>query len=196
MGAFVDRTGQRFGKWTALSYLGSSRWNCMCDCGVSAIIPTGNLTLGKSTSCGCAAGAKISAARYRHGTPPEHAIWSGIKTRCYNKNRKAYKDYGGRGITVCERWLHSFENFYADMGPRPGKGWSVDRKDNAKGYSPDNCVWATARDQAINRKRTIWVSVNGQRLCLKDACAAINIPLHVVQHRRQRGIPIVFALWG
>lgn len=83
---------------------------------------------------------------------PEHRVWRGMQERCYNARRQDWPDYGGRGITVCDRWRDSFETFLADMGPRPSPKHSVDRIDNAKGYEPGNCRWATATEQARNRR--------------------------------------------
>lgn len=97
-------------------------------------------------------------------------IWDGMKGRCYTKSNKNYKNYGASGITVCDRWLgkNGYENFCKDMGPRPGKEYSIDRIDGNKGYSPDNCRWATAKEQVLNQKNTIWVKYKGEIMCLYD----------------------------
>jgi hypothetical protein len=93
-----------------------------------------------------------------------------MTTRCTFKGHRSYKDYGGRGITVCDRWLgdHGFENFLADMGPNPGPGHSLERKDNSKGYSQDNCVWATKAEQDRNKRNNVWLSYNGETLIMSD----------------------------
>ena len=98
---------------------------------------------------------------------PEYKVWAGMKQRCSNPKSANWFDYGGRGITVCERWL-KFDNFYADMGPRPNDEHSLERRDGDAGYEPSNCVWATADVQARNKRNTRWITYKGETLCLRD----------------------------
>jgi hypothetical protein len=105
------------------------------------------------------------ANRKTHGMSqncPEYGIWKTMKRRCYNQNDKRYKDYGGRGITVCDRWKKDFMAFYTDMGPRPNPEMSVERADNNKGYGPDNCKWGTDLEQGMN-KRNVLILVVGEK---------------------------------
>lgn len=121
-----------------------------CECGVEKEIAVHSVKSGKTKSCGC---LRITKAR-THGMSkiPEYSIWIMMKARCHNKNNKDYKDYGEKGIFVCDRWRDSFENFIEDMGVRENRKLSLDRINNGKGYSPDNCRWATYSEQACNKK--------------------------------------------
>jgi hypothetical protein len=122
-----------------------------CDCGVEKEIRRAHVLSGAVVSCGCAKKRHGDAAGVR--PKPTYVSWQAMMSRCYTTSHSAYANYGGRGITVCERW-HTYEMFLADMGERP-LGLSLDRVDNALGYEPGNCRWSTASEQAQNQRRTV-----------------------------------------
>lgn len=150
MPKFKDLTGQRFGRLVAQRPERHGRYRCRCDCGGELIVSRGALATGATKSCGCLRRELAAARRTTHGQTysPTWWSWAGMHARCRNSKRK---NYGGRGITVCERW-RSFQNFFDDMGERP-PGMTLDRKDNDKGYEPSNCRWATPLEQAANQRR-------------------------------------------
>lgn len=170
------KSGDRFGRLTMIklnnikvcqsskSYL----WLCKCDCGNEIIADRGNLVRGTTTSCGCFNLEQIRKSNTKHGMASrgnvsrENRIWSGMKSRCTNPNVAAYGRYGGAGKSFCERW-NKFENFFADMGPCP-EGLTLERKDNTKGYSPENCIWADYLTQGRNTKRVRMVNVGDETL--------------------------------
>lgn len=154
-GKKLNLVGKRFGIWTVIKRDGTSRgkkstWLCQCDCGTIRSVLGVGLKSGHSNSCGCKRGKEPSPNAKKRQL--EHPSWSHMMSRCYRTKDLRYKDYGGRGITVCERWINSFENFVADMGKRPSKEYSLDRIDVNGNYEPSNCRWATQLEQRHNRR--------------------------------------------
>lgn len=160
----IDLTGKQFGKLTVTGRgegpTPRPYWTCVCECGGAVTVSGDNLRRGKATSCGCRVAEKNAELRMTHGhtvndgRTPEYGSWSGMNKRCHNPNNRAYPDYGGRGIQVCPEWRESFEAFYAHIGPKPGPGYSVDRINNDGNYEPGNVRWATAKEQANNRRNS------------------------------------------
>lgn len=160
---FHNLTGQRFGRLVVLRYAGKNRskhclWECVCDCGSHKTVETSSLNCGHTKSCGCIHRELAERKNLSHGhnrvgrRTPEYRSWVGMIQRCTNPKAENYARYGGRGVTVCERW-HDFTNFLADMGPKPSPKHTIDRIDNEKGYEPGNCRWATVTEQNRNQRR-------------------------------------------
>jgi len=165
-----------------------------CECGKEFSIFATSLTSGKAQSCGCLSKELLSERFKTHGLSKTQirGVWSAMLERCRNKRHKQYMNYGGRGITVCERW-YDLANFVADMGERP-KGLTLDRVDNNKGYSHENCRWATKLEQARNTRGNRLFTINGVTKCLSAWCGEYKIHKCTVRGRLTAGWPIELAL--
>lgn len=162
---FVDLTGLEIGYWKVVKRSTEKApprtvfWECKCICGIIKSVNAGLLKSGRSSSCGCMRHKLGSDKITTHGNTrggkktSEYRIWAGIKQRCSNPNASSYDRYGGRGIKMSDNWVNSFETFLSDMGPRPSKKHSIDRKDVNGDYSPENCKWSTTIEQSINKSK-------------------------------------------
>lgn len=186
-------TGKRFGRLVvheahrirpkALHY------RCLCDCGNTKLIGASELRRGCTVSCGC---QKLESARLTNRThgqskTPEYRCWAHMIGRCCTPTESSYHRYGGRGITVCDRWRNSFENFQSDMGPRPSLRHSIERKDNDGPYSPENCYWGTVREQSNNRRDNIHLTWNGVTKPLSIWAEEIGVSQRTLYGRLKRG---------
>lgn len=184
--------GKRFGRLVVIDETGTAPngvklWNCICDCGKEKVIRGADLRCGKTTSCGCVATEK----RTKHGGHKEklYHVYIAMKDRCRNTNNEYYRDYGGRGITVCDEWMNdyaafrewSFNNGYKD-------GLSIDRINVDGDYEPSNCRWVTMREQSRNKRTNIHLEINGENKVLADWSDDYGISRRTVYGRYDRGI--------
>lgn len=161
--AILLSPGDRFGRLTVIERgvgkFPGLHWRCRCDCGREVVVAGRSMRTGNTTSCGCYCAERVSEANLTHGEARrgrwtvEFQAWVKMIGRCTNATDKWYPSYGGRGITVCDRWRESYESFLADMGRRPSPDHSLDRIDNDGPYAPDNCRWATRSQQQRNKRR-------------------------------------------
>ena len=170
MAKLIDLTGQRFGRLTVVERAenGSDkkpRWFCACDCGNRTAVSGADLRAHKVVSCGCYRNQQLAKRNYVHGKVDSmlYEVWKGMKQRCTNPKHIGFDRYGGRGIKVCDEWIHDYQAFYRwAMASGYENGLSIDRIDNDRGYSPDNCRWATRKEQNNNTSSNRLILFNGQ----------------------------------
>lgn len=174
--------GDRFGKWTALEsvtflQLKGSRLSCECDCGTIRSVSVSALRIGRTNSCGCTLSELVVSRFTTHGDTrtKEYTAWHAIQQRCNNKNNDRYKDYGGRGISVCARWKASYLDFLHDVGRAPSAAHSIDRIDNNGDYEPGNVRWATKKQQNRNTRLVRFITFRGERRPLTEWAEILGI---------------------
>ena len=195
---YKDLINQKFGKLTVVKYVYTDRhnraiWLCKCDCGSMVEVSSNSLQRSNTKSCGCLKG--INQRGYKYNYPRLYNIWQQMKARCYNKNNPDYKNYGARGITICGEWLSNFQAFYEwsiDNGYK--KNLTIDRIDVNGNYEPNNCHWATTKQQNRNTRNNKYITINGEMHCLKEWCEILNLNYETVKSRLRYGWNIEKAL--
>jgi len=187
--------GTRFNRLVVLaSFPHPSRTRCKvrCDCGNEFEVSANALQRGNTGSCGCLQVERTT----KHGMwkTPEYNAWRDMRSRCYRSTHRHFKNWGGRGITVCERWRESFEAFYEDMGPRP-EGHSIDRIDNSGNYEPGNCRWTTSTQQLRNTRRNNLLTVRGRTQCITAWADESGICSETIHHRLRAGWEVEAAIF-
>lgn len=201
MPKFLDISGQKINKLTAISVVERGKrpkWLWRCECGTERVIQASNVRSGNTKSCGCwreetrgctqKIGGEVVFTHQKSGTP-EYRAWSGMKERCSNPRHKSFHNYGGRGIRVCQRWLESFNNFFADMGPRPSRNHSMDRWPDKDGnYEPGNVRWATPSQQMNNVRYNCRLTIDGTSLTIAQWCRHFGVKRSTYASRIERGL--------
>jgi hypothetical protein len=180
--------GQRFGRLIVMEPLLLGRCRVICDCDVVKEVGAKDLKNGKIRSCGCLLRERTIARNTTHGRSrtPEHQAYFSMLNRCTNPKYIYWRRYGGRGITVCDRWLGSggFERFYEDMGPRP-EGLTLERKKNDGSYTPDNCIWATRKTQMRNMRRNRRLTARGRTMTAVEWAEELGVrPMLIIERLR------------
>lgn len=198
---FYDRSGLRYSNLLVLSYAGQttgkkSKWLCRCDCGVEKEVSGANLQAGNATSCGCFGKERRREQITTHGdsNSPEFRTWTAIQTRCHCKTSKDYENYGARGLVVCDRWRSSFSLFLEDMGRRPSPKHQIERVNNNLGYNPENCIWATVKAQANNRRSNHILEFSGKSMTVSQWAERLGIWKGTIRMRLKAGWSVEQAL--
>ncbi len=190
--------GQRFGKLVVLEFSGKAGkaylWRCQCECGQECRVRGTFLRAGRTVSCGCMRGESAAARNLKHGhslrghLSREYRSWQAMNTRCHNPNHRSFKNYGAKGISVCQRWRDSFEDFLKDMGPKPTPRHTLDRyPDRAGNYDPDNVRWASPVEQANNQSKNRRYSLLGRTQTLTEWVRELGLVYSKVRYRLDHG---------
>ncbi len=197
----IADVGERFGRLVVVRRApddgGHSACEFGCDCGAIVVRRMAYVRCGRMRSCGCLQRETARARLLTHGESGktvEHATWLRMLARCNNSRNPDYARYGGRGIQICDRWARSYENFLADMGRRPGLGYSIDRIDNDGHYSPDNCRWATDEEQQLNKRSNHRVTWGDRTKTIKEWSVETGIPYGTLLMRIRAGWSVEDAM--
>lgn len=197
--------GERYGRLTAVRPAPGRFWEFVCECGTQKIIRYDAVRRGGTLSCGCLRRERdrclsMSSLRSQHGharratgMTPIYRSWHSMRQRCLNSRCQTYPRYGGRGISICQRWLDSFDNFLADMKERP-PGTCLDRIDNDGNYSPENCRWATMKEQSNNHSRNVLLTYRGETRNVTEWSNALGFRPSTLRNRLRNGWPAEYAL--
>lgn len=203
IGKFEDLTGQKFGKLTVIKRVENHvqpsgkqyvQWLCKCDCGNETVVRGANLKRGYTQSCGCL----IKETNSTHGLKKTrlYVVWRDIKLRCFNPNANNFKDYGAKGVFMCDEWRNDFKVFYDwamenGYNPNAKRGeCTIDRIDNNKGYFPENCRWVDNLSQQNNRTNNRFLTYNSETYTVAEWSRKINVPPHTLYARLYKGWPV------
>jgi len=200
---FIDLTGQIFNRLTVIKRTQNdknrtTRWICKCICGNISIVRGTSLKNGRTQSCGCLNREYLAKKRtkiYNLSKTPEYAAWGSMLNRCFNPKNKAFKNYGGRGIAVCEEWKTNFLTFYCQMGERPSPKHSIDRIDNESDYTLNNCRWATQTEQANNNRRNFRITLHDWTMNLNQWATFVGMSRYTLQTRLRSDWPPAKAIF-
>ena len=186
--------GKQYHRWTIMGIIGKCPGDvavaARCECGTEKTARLYQLRDGISKSCGCFRKEVFVTHGRSRTNDRTYRSWTHMVQRCTNPDVDCWENYGGRGITVCERWLNSFSNFLADMGPRPSLEHSIERIENDGNYEPGNCAWATKKEQCNNTRFNRWIVIDGERKTIAQWCEARGVPRRLVYERLFRGWPL------
>ena len=187
--------GERFGRLVAVEYAGKTydsrhQFLCKCDCGKETVVLEKHLRNGNTQSCGCFKRDAGLAANTTHGQSKTrlYRIWAGLRSRCNNPNDKKFKDYGGRGITVCQEWQNGFESFATwALANGYSEDLTIERKDVNGNYEPSNCLWITSKEQADNKRTSVVITFNGETHTLKRWSEIVGVNYYTMWNRYKAG---------
>ena len=186
---YKDITGMRFGRLVVIKYIGNQNCVCKCDCGTITTTRTDSVKRGSTRSCGCLRTEMTKERSAKHGDYKErlYGIWSHAKSRCNNTNNTRYSDYGGRGIKICDEWNEDYARF-KDWSLKNGykENLTLDRIDNNGNYTPQNCRWATAKQQQRNTNRNRIITFNGESHCVPEWSEITGLPIETIRARLKR----------
>lgn len=189
-----DLTTQKFSRLRVLGFshksdAGQYYWKCQCDCGNFVTVTSGNLKSGHTSSCGCLRKevAKILSTKHGHSTSRLYITWENIKDRCSNPQNKRHASYYDRHITICEEWKNNFEAFYIwAIKNGYSENLTIDRIDNNKGYTPDNCRWVSQKIQQRNRRNNHYITYNNETHCMSEWCEILGLKYGTICSRINR----------